>query len=408
MTGSSLDGLLDRRSYPEDISREALYMIRQVKELAALTAHLEADVSNLKRDLLLAQENMANEHRIHVASVENALKVEIRNLEAQKDDQIRNTALAKDDEIWQLRAQYEAMISQLEGVRKILEASMKAMAKEHAKELDQTKEETGRQFDDTIRTLHDKIARLEADTGSVEMRHKAEIDGIHQSNRNEINRLTWQHKEKIRAKEAEFAEERSRYDQRRQRAIDDHNQDLRRLDSEHREAQRLLALEHEKETDRLNALLAQFQHNSDAEKVKLSEIFEERLQLAEREKKAEMAQKELLKVALVKREHFKAMPDHQLSARFQDLASDVDEVARVRWDASKGNEWPWPDDILRKSENERKLKHDIMKSQIWAILYQYIFCTPFRVLGDHGKFLERQWAEASGHRMNARLLLRAY
>ena len=160
-----------------------------------------------------------------------------------------------------------------------------------------------------------------------------------------------------------------------------------RLDSEYKEAEQRLEAKYEQEQKRLNKELAGFQAKWDAEKAGLIEDYEAKLQNAKLEKERDLrnaklekerdlrnikAEKERLKVALVKRDHFNAMTDLQLSTRFQDLAGEIDQTARVRWDATKEGEWPWPQHILLKSKNERKLKHDIIQSQIWVILS--VFC----------------------------------
>jgi hypothetical protein len=171
--------------------------------------------------------------------------------------------------------------------------------------------------------------------------------------------------------------------------------------NDHKEAERRLIAKHAEDQEHLINQIAGFQAKADTAMAALTQKFEARMQSAELEKERDLrglrAEKERLKVALVERDHFKAMTDNQLLTRFQDLAGDIDETARVRWDSSKESEWPCPAHVLRKSENERILKHDIIQSRIWVILFQYIFCTPFRVLGDEGKLLEKRWAEASGH-----------
>jgi len=105
---------------------------------------------------------------------------------------------------------------------------------------------------------------------------------------------------------------------------------------------------------------------------------------------------EVLKGALVKRDHFKAMSDHEVAYRFHDISSEVDEFARVRWDKTQESSWPFLDQSLRNSENERRTKQYVIQNTLWVILYEKIFCTPFRVLGNEGKSLEVKWIEKYG------------
>jgi anti-sigma28 factor (negative regulator of flagellin synthesis) len=100
---------------------------------------------------------------------------------------------------------------------------------------------------------------------------------------------------------------------------------------------------------------------------------------------------ESLKEALVKGDRFKAISDRELARRFQDLTSDVDALARFRWDNGRVRTWPFPDKVFLNSENQRRDKQYLFQNTIWVILHEKIFCTPFRVLGNEGTSLEQQW-----------------
>jgi hypothetical protein len=107
-----------------------------------------------------------------------------------------------------------------------------------------------------------------------------------------------------------------------------------------------------------------------------------------------------LKAALVKRTNqrdtFKHLADRDLTSRFQDLALDVDDVSRVFWEPSRQKSWPVGDRVIRKAENERKIKKYVIQNSIWTVLNKKIFQTPFRILGDRGKPLEQKWVEKFG------------
>jgi len=105
---------------------------------------------------------------------------------------------------------------------------------------------------------------------------------------------------------------------------------------------------------------------------------------------------ESLKGALVERDHFKAMSDHELANRFQVISFEVDDFARVVWEKGRESSWPFPGQSFRKSGNERRTKQYIMQNTLWVILYERIFCTPFRVLGSEGKSLETKWIKTFG------------
>jgi hypothetical protein len=102
---------------------------------------------------------------------------------------------------------------------------------------------------------------------------------------------------------------------------------------------------------------------------------------------------EALNGALVKREHFKPLSDNDLKMQFSDLATDIDHVARLGW---KYNQTDWTDELLSQSKNPRKVKKNIMLEFLWTVLYENIFCSPFRVVGDEGRSLETEWNVAFG------------
>ncbi|KAN0071923.1 hypothetical protein V8E54_009652 [Elaphomyces granulatus] len=111
----------------------------------------------------------------------------------------------------------------------------------------------------------------------------------------------------------------------------------------------------------------------------------------EEKQRSLMDEVEALKGAMVERDHFKVISDRDLARRFQDLASEIDELSRERWDNRREATWPFPNNVLLKSDNERRSKQYVIQNTIWVILYERIFCTPFRVLGTEGKLLEESW-----------------
>jgi len=103
---------------------------------------------------------------------------------------------------------------------------------------------------------------------------------------------------------------------------------------------------------------------------------------------------ESLNGALLARDRFTPIADHDLKSRFLDLAHDIDDLSRVEW---KFNKTEWTADLLgRLSGNQRKLKKQILQDSLWIILYTTIFSSPFRIFGDEGRALETQWSDAFG------------
>ncbi|KAF4627181.1 hypothetical protein G7Y89_g10975 [Cudoniella acicularis] len=101
---------------------------------------------------------------------------------------------------------------------------------------------------------------------------------------------------------------------------------------------------------------------------------------------------EELKGRLVARDTFKVMSDHELSASFEDISTEVDQIARILWDKKHESSWPFRNlKSFNNPEIERVTKQNLIQNTIWVILFEKIFFTPFRVLGENGRTLERDW-----------------
>jgi malate synthase len=97
---------------------------------------------------------------------------------------------------------------------------------------------------------------------------------------------------------------------------------------------------------------------------------------------------------LLARDPYTPLTDHELKSPFQGLGNEIDALSRLKW---KSNQAEWPNDLLgRLSDNQRKVKKQLAQDIVWIILYEKIFCSPFRVFGEEGQRLELQWNEAYG------------
>ena len=108
------------------------------------------------------------------------------------------------------------------------------------------------------------------------------------------------------------------------------------------------------------------------------------------------------------RDHFQGLADNQVSTKFGNLAGEVDYISRIYWDAERRDTWPYPDCILRASDNVRKLKQHIILDSIWNILVRAIFSTPFEVFGDEGQALLQEWISEFGQGWSSLFLLPTY
>lgn len=112
------------------------------------------------------------------------------------------------------------------------------------------------------------------------------------------------------------------------------------------------------------------------------------------------AEVEELKGLLLKREQAKddGIADPKIPRHFETLAYKLDNLSRVPWDEEKEADWPYRNqDILNlNGENPRIVKKHIVQNTLWSILHKRIFATPFRVFGDYGMELEKEWMRRFG------------
>lgn len=103
---------------------------------------------------------------------------------------------------------------------------------------------------------------------------------------------------------------------------------------------------------------------------------------------------ESLNAALLARDRSNPITDHELESQFSDLAEEIDQLARSEWDFKQSE---WTDSLLNQfSKNLKRRKKELLQDSLWMILYENIFCCPFRDFLEEGRKLTAQWNEAFG------------
>lgn len=96
--------------------------------------------------------------------------------------------------------------------------------------------------------------------------------------------------------------------------------------------------------------------------------------------------------SLLQKDDFDPMPDNEIKKKFGDLAQAVSDLAFIDW---KDRQKLWKPDILADfASNTALLRHAITQDIIWGSLHRFIFRSPFRMLGDEGRSLEKRWLAA--------------
>jgi hypothetical protein len=237
--------------------------------------------------------------------------------------------------------------------------------------------------------FHDEKAKLSLAIESQEHTLETRYTTLKIECEHNKKRMTAEHQAVMDEMTIRFEEEKTRMAKELQRLKDQFCEQLRDMKDQHNQ-----------EIDQKDREIEEVRKKQEAEEKRLEEQHAaEKLRLEiqkEEENKKLKGDIEALKGVIVKRDYFTAMSDRELSQKFNDLASDIDNFSRIRWDNRRENTWPFPARVFRTLENERKPKQHVIQNTFWVILYERIFCTPFRVLGTEGKLKERDWIEEYG------------
>lgn len=211
----------------------------------------------------------------------------------------------------------------------------------------------------------------------------------------DANRLQEEHRESIERLGADLVQQYNTELLRQQSTADTKIADMwdknrRQLDSSERERART-RLEHEKAVEELNAGWRQAQ--------------QEQILKHEKVVKSLGANIHELNEALLSNDESKytgsaftisSLPqrtDGQIRDQFIQVQQMVEELARVSW---KEDRQVWNEQLVRdfgRRSGPRLAKKAIIQDMIWTVLYRLVFCSPFRMFGDEGLKLEREWFE---------------
>jgi hypothetical protein len=201
---------------------------------------------------------------------------------------------------------------------------------------------------------------------------------------------------KMKAREDEFSFNfqslRSDHTSERDQMIRDHTKEVRTLTNTAEAARQQAENDHQDEVDHLNtnhsALVERLQ-NLHSEEL---EAHRKQREESERRLRADM---ESLASALVERDGFKPINDSKVKSKFSDVEAQIENLSRVKWTLQHTL---WSSALLTKMspKNVQRLQKEILVNVTWTILFEQIFCSPFRIFGEKGKELEDQWYEEYG------------
>ncbi|KAI9774838.1 MAG: hypothetical protein M1840_000054 [Geoglossum simile] len=288
------------------------------------------------------KESWENTYRINVAELDRQHQMRKITLQSDTEEKIRKIREDCDDAVIELEGSMEQLKSEHGG-------RLNQLKLEHQEHMAGLRTRLGGEIAQKEKDCNDRVSQLERNLETTANSLYAEIDTMKEGHDREMMAKDREVAQIEAGHDIQMAQKRHQYEVQQRKMTEDHNAIVAALGKQREEEQRSL-----------------------------------------------WKRIESLKGALVKGDRFKAMSDRELARRFQDLTSDVDAFARLRWDDGRVRTWPFPDKAFLSSENQRRDKQYLFQNTIWVILYEKIFFTPFRVLGKEGKSLEQRWMASFG------------
>jgi hypothetical protein len=242
-----------------------------------------------------------------------------------------------------------------------------------------------RKLDNTATALHNQNQNLANELGLERSRLTSQRED------HENEKRVW--KVEFRSMEQHFKQQAKEVETKHEREIERHEMDKMNMDQSHKAESRRLKDEHKQ-------LITNLEHQHEQEKVRMISGFQEEKRKWQEEQNKMRQEMESLAGALVERDSFTPIPDHQLQTDFADLAKGVEQLARLKWKLLQAD---WTDELLNalSPDNIARLQRQILQDTIWMILFEYLFCSPFRVFGEDGEKLEHKWNKDCGQGMIA-------
>jgi DNA repair exonuclease SbcCD ATPase subunit len=203
---------------------------------------------------------------------------------------------------------------------------------------------------------------------------------------------------------------------RQERMLEEHREEISNLIGSHRSEMEQLMFKHMSESQKAEAessakisqLDSTIMENKKKYKKTLDKVQHQKEKREEelvKEKQAATAELKQINATLqnrlLEREGYKGLTDLELRdgkelkgqnqvQGYTPFANRVEALAGIDW---KSNRSFWPETALLKlnKTNEKRLKRRILGDLIWNLLFQHIFCSPFRVFGEEGQDLEANW-----------------
>jgi hypothetical protein len=278
--------------------------------------------------------------------------------------------------------------------------TVKGIEEHHAREAKRLKEQ---HMGDTQRAANElKMAQQDANKQAAEAsRLRQELNTVKTNIDQDRRRMEADHASKISSMHHDMQMARNNAEQRERQMTQIHEDALRSLNQQIQNAkttaeakEQRLRQDHNQTLNKLNEshkaqLLKQEQEHQQSKRQQQLEI--EELNEAWLNRDDEIYQSLLFTTSGLPRK-----PDDKIKSQVSELQQIIDDLSRLEW---KSSPQVWTDRVLQRlgsQHGQRSLRKAIIQDLIWSLLFQWIFCSPFRMFGEKGLELEREWNEQCG------------
>lgn len=285
----------------------------------------------------------------------------------------------------------ESIVDQIKRERR----TMKEMEQKHRQHQAYIQNlETGRQEwkvenDGLRRKIHNDQAQYEG-----RIRHlKEDIVQERRTHNNSLHTAEAEYKRRIQSLKRDHDEAMSRLENENGRQIDwqasQHRQEMSKITYDHAA---VVQRDNDAFQIRINNMEVKFAEDlaKDAEDhlMKVQKLEEAHEQVIIKLRQDMSAMSELI----FARDKFTPISDRDLAKRFEALVGDVRQLSMREWSADQPL---FSDvDLKRVTPNPHLMRRDILQDNIWWVLCDHIFASPFRMFGEKGLSFESQWTEA--------------
>ena len=368
----------------EKLDRQRRQIDDKDRKLNEQSFRLNALNNELKRLEGVETENLR--HRIELAArdrqttqmnAKHANELELQRSELNQLHEHRETKLAEEVQALTQRCNkmHKEHLAEVAG----LKDDNKGLKTSHARELKNLGEEKDKLLQDQSQAWTERWNKMLAD-------HRKEVDGL----KSEINDLQQQYDKELEELDAE-----------RDKTLRDHKEKVAKLNLSIKETQTSHAEE-------MTALKKAHDDRLASIKTKLKER-EHKLEIKHQQNTKNLrASVRDLNDALLASDNDKyhgsvftipdlpQSPDGQIQDRFVEVQQLVEELGRLTW---KKERTMWPERLIPTEESKtgsRLARKAIVQDMAWTLLFRSIFCSPFRVFGEEGLKLEKEWVEQCG------------